>query len=94
MYEQAAVKTETQPLLPQKTESFTFRNNDYNDLLIQLEQKLNNILDRRGPEKQPVGGLEKKIPNDFISAFQDQIDRFQYNNERFSKLINHISEIM
>jgi len=67
-------------------------NNTYSSLLDDVENKLNCIIDKRVPksEEQP----KQTDPADMIEEINRQSSRFDLNNERLKKLLNHLCEIV
>ena len=67
-------------------------NNVASDFIMQIEDKLHNILNKRQSteiEKAP----EPKI-GDFISAVDVQLDRIYHNNARLDSIIRHLHQII
>ena len=60
--------------------------------LDQLEDKLHNIINKRTPEKQSA--QEKNMDNDAAQVIDSQLQKLLLQNERFERLLSHLSEII
>lgn len=102
MYNQGAQSTgmidnaiTSAPELANIHDQFAKANSEYLEILYNVEDKLHNILNLRGPEKSSVpNDAKEKVLNDFSGAMNESLLTYRTLNSRLQKVLEHIRKIV